>query len=1620
MAKCLIKALKAVDLQKHALLFKSLGYDSAGALANFQSSHFNRLNLNEDELSRFIALLDVLKDAMREGKICPHYFHSKLRNSVNKANGNREHVIKAAWTIPIDEPTFYKQPARVTSSSSTTLGNNYENNKSPKPENSRLQTVNRPLMKPQSTFTTSMSARSKKVNQNKIPTQVRTSSQNSSSQIHTNLSNDNIKVRQKRSSSSLTSSSNNHNRRSMSALDVLRLKNQQYEKSSNDDILHQPFTSPKKLAQSKNNSAQTFFGPKMFSNRPAVEHIKVNGYNYGIPTAKRARTASYRTFTRRGFSSGTIFSPSRGGSNISTSYAKPAEIYVYARKRPLLSTETNFNDAIITPDPKRMIITEQKANLDCTSLLKKTEFQFDLVFGAESSNKQIFDHTLLPFIENPNNRQNMTYICFGQTGSDIYCSFYEIYNNQVYDLCNAGKRLFVREDGEKHVNVINLKEILLEHLKQLRGVIENGLSRRHHGRSAFNSNSSRSHAVFQLMLKRKQDNKINFRLVFIDLAGSERAHDAQNNQRQTRREGAQINWSLLALKECIRSIDLVHSHAPFRQSKLTHILRESLVGSNTRTCLMANVSPADDCCQCSLNTLQYAARIREISIKHRQRLRLNQNYQQQQSIYHPPLQTVHHEEKIQHVDDKKFKPATASTPVHRLNNESHSSVNNPVTLIGKGYGDTKTNNHKSIDIDWETVQEDSPITGYHPRTNKQQHPKQSNKKSINYDQQLVNNNGYYLDRNSKSSYFSSSTVSQQQQQQQQKRSFDVNLKCDGGNDRLNQASKKSPGKDYQSQTMSHEADTFNQSSEILKHKNEFCAPSLYQNSSMTKVAQATTGSGYESESSSTITEQRPHDYSTIYNKNIQNRAINPPYPAKNLNTHSTDDMTDTNPYYSSTGTESLGTKISRLAKDPVNNGIKKYAHSRPVENLYLNNGNYDTTDTEQGVMYSDRPSQATNNDQTGLFTQRDDPSYELANLKFNSAYSPNARLTSRSETKYDGIRTGVDNKGTSDPFLLPFSALETIAHHTNTHSSSKSSPRSYNSKAYWLDDNGMKLILNTTPTRTNTSSYYTEMSQYIPTSNSLSYNQSRKQKLSNSARKRNRNWKQIDNSESDESDVNEFKENRTKSSPLNSKILNKNHPVRYNSLDQAADMKKNIVDWKTEENNNTQQSRTTKTEPSQKHPYNNSSLPTSPSIRQQVQAIIEKNEDIRDRVNQIYSRQEDEDVPSSMLRQTAEHQYRNQFDPSYTSINLTNVTQNQSDYDTTTSTTARTNFSIRVSEQLNTLRTLLETRLKEDEEEEEEDTNNYFSPATKNTSEPSSGRTFLHTYHEQQSYTDDKPSHTQSPSKSIFSQDSDDFLTEKKFMSKLQFNNNAISTSDNEVDDEVKNYTQKLTLKEQLQPTSPSNHSYSKYSREVLTDDQTPSSSFSQKYNEIDPKYFPQPNYHSLSSLTNSLNPISQTSTISSGTITSNLAAKIESNEDVPVMNNFNNEQQSTQTSDSERTSQINTPPKNPFTNESDLSSEQFLTHLTKEFNNIDVYDDYKMNTYPLQREYSIQNANDVLLSDKYNNNTGEKTFNNSTSPLFDSGKGSSLFNTNTYSLHALMSGIQNSANLSFIATNNH
>lgn len=193
---------------------------------------------------------------------------------------------------------------------------------------------------------------------------------------------------------------------------------------------------------------------------------------------------------------------------------------------------------------------------------------------------------------------------------DIWVSFYEIYCGKLYDLLNDKQSLTAREDGKGNVCIVNLTERQVVSLDQLMIVIEYGLKARTVGVTGANADSSRSHGILQIQIKEKNGENHGGKITFIDLAGSERAADV-GNDKQTKVDGAEINKSLLALKECIRALDQEKKHAPFRGSKLTLVLRDSFIG-NCKTLMIANISPCLSSTEHTLNTLRYADRVKEL------------------------------------------------------------------------------------------------------------------------------------------------------------------------------------------------------------------------------------------------------------------------------------------------------------------------------------------------------------------------------------------------------------------------------------------------------------------------------------------------------------------------------------------------------------------------------------------------------------------------------------------------------------------------------------------------------------------------------------------------------------------------------------------------------------------------------------------------------------------------------------------------------------------------------------------------------------------------------------------------------------------------------------------------
>ena len=334
---------------------------------------------------------------------------------------------------------------------------------------------------------------------------------------------------------------------------------------------------------------------------------------------------------------------------------KISKIRVIVRKRPANHREFAQNDIdIITTEKKNTIIVKELKNkVDLTKYIEEHKFTFDRTYDENSSNQLIYNEMLKPMIEAAFNRTKITCFAYGQTGSgktytmlgnnhikndngpqvpglyllscidmfdflqkyeysnlELWVSFYEIYCNKLFDLLNNKNILQAREDGKGNICIVGLIEKQTKNIKELLDIIDFGLNSRTVGVTGANLDSSRSHAILQINIKTK-DKESYGKISFIDLAGSERAVDTIDTNKRTKIDGAEINKSLLALKECIRALDLEKRHKPFRGSKLTLVLRDSFMG-NCQTLMIANISPCLSCSEHTLNTLRYADRVKEL------------------------------------------------------------------------------------------------------------------------------------------------------------------------------------------------------------------------------------------------------------------------------------------------------------------------------------------------------------------------------------------------------------------------------------------------------------------------------------------------------------------------------------------------------------------------------------------------------------------------------------------------------------------------------------------------------------------------------------------------------------------------------------------------------------------------------------------------------------------------------------------------------------------------------------------------------------------------------------------------------------------------------------------------
>ena len=275
--------------------------------------------------------------------------------------------------------------------------------------------------------------------------------------------------------------------------------------------------------------------------------------------------------------------------------------------------------------------------------LKTRQFAFDSAFGRESSQHDVYSASAANLVTGVASfRYNATCFCYGATGAgktytmlgtehcpgvmllalrDLYTrlgrtgasvtiSFIEIYNEQVRDLLSSSnKELVLREDPRKGVTVSGMTELKADSVDGVMEFLHQGNGRRTTEPTNKNATSSRSHAILQVMVESPNSGCVS-KLSMIDLAGSERTLSSESRTARSA-EGAHINKSLLALSGCISSLVEGRKHIPYRDSKLTQLLKDSLGGS-CQTAMIANVSPSHLAFSDTSNTLHWASRAKQI------------------------------------------------------------------------------------------------------------------------------------------------------------------------------------------------------------------------------------------------------------------------------------------------------------------------------------------------------------------------------------------------------------------------------------------------------------------------------------------------------------------------------------------------------------------------------------------------------------------------------------------------------------------------------------------------------------------------------------------------------------------------------------------------------------------------------------------------------------------------------------------------------------------------------------------------------------------------------------------------------------------------------------------------
>lgn len=249
-------------------------------------------------------------------------------------------------------------------------------------------------------------------------------------------------------------------------------------------------------------------------------------------------------------------------------------------------------------------------------------------YGTTGSGKT---YTMIGYKENPGNSVLIIDDMFNTIMKDednvyeLKVSYVEIYNEIIRDLLVVKSKetyLDLRDDPIKGVQLAGVKEYKVTNSNEVMKLLTEGNKRRTTEATNANQTSSRSHAIFQIHVHKKEKTAdtekeiLTGKLSLIDLAGSERGTVTENTGIRLR-EGAKINTSLLALANCINALgDKTKKgfYVSYRDSKLTRMLKDSL-GGNCKTVMIATISPGHNQYEETINTLKYANRAKNIKIR---------------------------------------------------------------------------------------------------------------------------------------------------------------------------------------------------------------------------------------------------------------------------------------------------------------------------------------------------------------------------------------------------------------------------------------------------------------------------------------------------------------------------------------------------------------------------------------------------------------------------------------------------------------------------------------------------------------------------------------------------------------------------------------------------------------------------------------------------------------------------------------------------------------------------------------------------------------------------------------------------------------------------------------------